>query len=130
MTGRMRHVLLVPVALALVLVVAMPAVAGETIQRHGPCSAKSVYTVEFKKDFGPTLEVSAFVDSPAAGQAWHVHMRHNGLLFLSTLVTSNTHGNFELQAHHPEKRLMRDTLTVKAFNKVTGEVCAVTRTLS
>lgn len=117
-------------ALALVLVVAMPAVAGEAIYRHGPCSGKSAYTVEFKKDFGPVLEVNAFVDSPAAGQAWQVNMRHNGLLFLSTLVRTNAHGNFELQAHHPEKRLMRDTLTVKAFNKVTGEVCAVSTTLA
>lgn len=91
----------------------MPAVAGEAIYRHGPCSGKSAYTVEFKKDFGPVLEVNAFVDSPAAGQAWQVNMRHNGL-----------------QAHHPEKRLMRDTLTVKAFNKVTGEVCAVSTTLA
>ena len=130
MTGRTRW-LLVPLTLALVMVVALPALAGEAVYRHGTCSmGKSVYTVEFKNDFGPTLEVSAFVDSPVAGQAWLVNMRHNGTVFLSTLVTTNERGNFEVDAHHAAKPLLPDALLFKAFNKVTGEVCTARATLS
>jgi hypothetical protein len=131
MAGGVKRVLLVSLTLALVLVVATPASAAEVVYRHGTCSlGKSVYTVEFKNDFGPTLEVSAFVDTPVAGQAWLVNMRHNGKIFSSTLATTNAQGNFEVDAHHPAKPLMADALLVKAFNKVSGEICTARATLS
>lgn len=130
MAGRMKRLLLVPMVLVLLLVAAVPASAVEVITKHGMCSQGwATYSVEFKNDFGRQLEVDAFVNATQANRAWHVHMRHNGTLFLSEVVTTNSHGNFVIEAHHPAKPLLPDTLVFKAFNKVTGEVCTASATL-
>lgn len=129
MTGRAKRALLVPMALVLLVVAAAPASA-EVVTKAGDCSLGwATYTVEFKNDFGPTLEVSAFVNATQANRVWHVNMRHNGTLFLSERVTTNSHGNFQIEAHHPAKHLLPDALVFKAFNKVTGEVCTARATL-
>lgn len=129
MAGRTRRLLLVPMVLVLLLVAAAPASA-DVVTKAGRCSLGwATYTVEFKNDFGPTLEVSAFVDATEANRAWHVHMRHNGTLFFSETVTTGPAGNFSVEAHHPAKHLLPDSLVFKAFNKVTGEVCRASATL-
>jgi hypothetical protein len=132
MARGIKHLVIVPTVLVLLLVAAAPATAlQDSVTKSGTCSqGMATYSVEFKNDFGPNLEVSALVNATEANRPWHVNIRHNGKLFYSEVVTTGPGGNFQVDAHHPAKPLMPDTLVFKAFNKVTGEVCMAKATVN
>jgi hypothetical protein len=95
---------------------------GDDTVRRGHCSGATTWKVKVGQDDG-RLEVEAEVDSNRAGQTWTWRLVHDGSVSAhGSRVTKAPSGSFEV------RRLMvnragTDTVTLRARNTRTGEVC-------
>ena len=109
--------------MAATLASASPALAkdGDVI-KAGPCSRNSDWKLKLSPENG-RIEVDFEVDQDVAGDTWRVVLRHNGnVFFRGTRTTLAPSGSFEV--HRVVNNLAGpDTITGRARNLRTDEVC-------
>ena len=121
-----------PLAAALVLAVAIPALAagpaqaqsGDEVRRTGSCTGSADVKIKAKHDDG-RIELEAEVDSNRIGQVWRWSIRHNGdLSFAGRARTVAPSGSFEV-----ERRALNaaglDSFKFRAKHRASGQVCVV-----
>jgi len=95
---------------------------GSDTVRRGHCSGASTWKLKVGPDDG-RLEVEAEIDSNRSGQTWGWRLVHDGSLSArGTRVTRAPSGSFEVH-RLMVNRAGTDTVTVRAHNPRTGEVC-------
>ena len=120
---RMR-VALAGVAVAALFAGAAPASAddGGRVLRTGACTGSAHWKLKAKHDDG-RIETEAEVDSNRNGQKWRWRIVHNGSVSArGTATTRPPSGSYDV-----ERRLVnfrgRDTITFRARNIRSGQVC-------
>ena len=120
-----------PLAAALVLAVAIPALSaapaqasGDEVRRTGSCTGNARVEMKAKHDDG-RIELEAEVDSNHNGQVWRWSIRHNGTVsFRGRAMTQAPSGSFEV-----ERRALNvsgvDSFKFRARHRPTGQVCVV-----
>ena len=120
-----------PLAAALVLAVAIPALSaapaqasGDEVRRTGSCTGSANVKIKAKHDDG-RIELEAEVDSNRIGQVWRWSIRHNGdLAFVGRARTVAPSGSFEV-----ERRALNaagiDSFKFRAKHRPSGQVCVV-----
>ena len=120
-----------PLAAALVLAVAIPALSaapaqasGDEVRRTGSCTGNARVEMKAKHDDG-RIELEAEVDSNRNGQVWRWSIRHNGdLSFVGRARTVAPSGSFEV-----ERRAVNaagiDAFRFRARHRASGQVCVV-----
>lgn len=90
--------------------------------RTGSCSGSSDWKLKAKPDNG-RLEVEFEVDQNVNGQVWNVKLKDNGSTFWHGLKTTHSpSGSFSL-TKRTANNAGTDTITGRAVNQNTGEVC-------
>lgn len=112
----------VPLGLAVTVLPASPASAGDGVQRAGDCTRASSTKVKASHDNG-RIELEGEVDSNRRGQTWRWSMLDNGTVVArGTSTTVAPSGSFSVErriANRPGTR----TLTFRATNPTTHERC-------
>jgi hypothetical protein len=115
-----------PLAAALPLlavVTAVPAAAAQSaVLRQGSCSLHSTWKITMAHSDG-RIEAAFEVDQGKVGDAWHVTLKHNGVVYYSgTRTTLAPDGSFEVNRLVPNLPGV-DTIRGVATNPATGETC-------
>jgi hypothetical protein len=122
-TRRLTITLAAATALA-TLGTAAPALAsgGDDVVRRGSCTRSTDWKVKVGPDDG-RLEVEGEIDSNRNGQSWSWRIVHNGSVSAhGTRVTRAPSGSFEVRRMLVNLR-GTDTVTFRARNPRSGEVC-------
>ena len=90
-------------------------------EKHGSCSSSSRWDLNLEKEFG-VIEIDVDVDTPKAGQAWIVRLKHNGVLFDKVSRVSDREGEIEVDRRR-NNRPGEDRIKFRAVNQATGETC-------
>lgn len=101
-----------------------PAIAakGSDVVRTGGCSAATDWKLKVGNEDG-RLEVEFEVDQNRNGQVWNVTLKRNGNAFWSGQRTTHApSGSFEVN-RLTTNGAGTDTITGRAVNSSTGEVC-------
>ena len=110
-------------AVAVPFALAAPASAGGTeVVRRGSCTGSADWKVKAKHDDG-RIEVEGEVDSNRNGQLWRWRIVHDGSV--SARGWARTHapsGSFSVERRVVDRR-GTDTITFRARNPRSGEVC-------
>ena len=121
-----------PLAAALVLAVAIPALAagpaqarsGDEVRRTGSCTGRAEVTIKAKHDDG-RIEIEAEVDSNRNGQVWRWSLRHNGdLSYRGKARTVAPSGSFSIE-RRPLNVAGVDSFKFRAKHRASGQVCVV-----
>lgn len=124
-----------PLAAALVLAVAIPALSaapaqasGDEVRRIGSCTGSARVEIKAKHDDG-RIELEAEVDTNRIGRTWRWVIRHNGFVsFRGRAVTRAPSGSFEVERSAVNVRGL-DSFKFRARHRPTGQVCVVRVTL-
>jgi uncharacterized protein (DUF2147 family) len=120
-----------PLAAALVLAVAIPALAAgpaqassDEVRRTGSCTGSANVKIKAKHDDG-RIDIEAEVDSNRNGQVWRWSLRHNGdLSYRGKARTVAPSGSFTI-----ERRTLNaagvDSFKFRAKHRPSGQVCVV-----
>ena len=125
----MKKVMLIGVAAlaGVALVLAPTALAGPAkhhnrVVKSGNCTVASTWKLKAKADDG-RIEVEFEVDQNRNGQTWNVVLKKNGTTFWSGQRTTQApSGSFEVRKF-VNNSAGTDTITGRATNPKTGEVC-------
>lgn len=125
-TVKRRTLVALTTALALILVPATLAVAGQNdVVRRGTCTDASHWKLKVSPD-DRRLEVEFQVDQNASGDRWRVRIRHDGhIAFRGTRTTRTTRspsGSFEVRIRE-RNHSGPDRFRARARNLSTDEVC-------
>ena len=101
---------------------------GGGVQKQGRCDANSTWKLKAKPD-NARLEVEFEVDQNVSGDTWNVRLRDNGMTFFKgTRVTVPPSGSFTVH-RFTANQAGTDTITARAANQRTGEVCRAALTI-
>jgi hypothetical protein len=120
---------------AIVMAAAMLAVPAGTLARGGggivhagTCTAASTSKIKIHPDDG-RIQVEFEVDQNRVGKTWNVRLVHNGnVFFTGKRVTQAPSGSFEVRKF-TGNRAGTDTITGRATNPASGEVCTATASI-
>jgi uncharacterized protein (DUF2147 family) len=121
-----------PLAAALVLAVAIPALAagpaqarsGDEVRATGSCTGSADVRIKAKHDDG-RIEIEAEVDSNHNGQVWRWSLRHNGdLSYRGRARTVAPSGSFSIE-RRPLDVAGSDAFKFRAKHRASGQVCTV-----
>jgi len=116
------------VAAALLVTAPAAFAGGRGAQKSGKCSAASTWKLKVKPDNG-MIEASLEVDQNVVADTWAVVLKDNGKVFLQgNRVTKAPSGSFEV-TKRTANQVGPDTVTARAANAATGEVCKASATL-
>ena len=95
------------------------------VRVNGDCTGSSTSKLKLSPDNG-RIEVEWEVDSNHNGQTWNVRLRNDGVKFFSgQKVTKAPSGSFTVHKR-TSNGAGTDTITARARNAATGEVCTAT----
>ncbi len=105
--------------------IALPPEAGAKggdVIRTGVCSGAAHWKLKLSPDNG-RIEVEFQVDTNKVGRAWHVQIRHNGvLIFVGKRVTKAPSGAFTVR-RLTNNRAGTDSFRAGARAAVSGQIC-------
>jgi hypothetical protein len=110
-------------AVAVPIALAAPATAGgDEVIRRGSCTGSTDWKLKAKHDDG-RLEVEGEVDSNRNGQTWRWRFVHDGSVSARGWATTRgPSGSFDVERRMVNRR-GTDTITFRARNPRSGEVC-------
>ena len=112
----------VPLGLALAVLPAAPASAGDGVERAGDCTRTSTTKIKASHDDG-RIELEGEVDSNRRGQTWRWSMLDGTTrVAAGTSTTVAPSGSFSVERRIANRAGTR-TLTFRASNAATGERC-------
>ena len=119
-------------AVGAVMAIAVPGIAsakgGDGVTVKGTCTAPSSSQLKLKADNG-RIETEFEVDQNVVGAAWKVTISDNGTIVArANATTTAPSGSFTVRRLIPN-RAATDTVTARAKNVSTGEICSATASL-
>ena len=103
---------------------AAPANAATHTLTRGTCTGGGTVTLELQHSDPGVLEAGFEVDHAKRGSVWRVRLVHNGVAYFSDRRTA-TGGTFSIDGVLTD-RSGTDTISGRARNLATGQVCTVT----
>ena len=127
----MRKALMVMIAgaIALTIAAAAPAAnaAGAAVTKSGTCG-RHTWSLALNHDHG-RIEADYKLNKVSAGSTWRVVMKDNGVRFFRGTRTATTERHIEVDTF-TRNRTGTDTITVRAANLASGQVCTATAGIS
>ncbi|MDH4112285.1 MAG: hypothetical protein OEV60_06310 [Actinomycetota bacterium] len=114
-----------PVALALaaMLLLAAPALAGDGARRRGSCSGgPGDWTLRVRRVDGGYLRVRFAIDDVKAGQPWQLFLSDNGTRIYSGTKRSTSSGEVHV-SRRTRNRAGSDRIAASGVNTETGTSC-------
>lgn len=102
---------------------AMASARDDDVRTSGSCSGRSTWKMKAQSEDNNKLEAELEVDSNVNGQRWNIVLRNNGVVvWRGSRTTVAPSGSFSV-SRLIANRAGSDTITGRATNPVTGEVC-------
>lgn len=121
---------LAALALAGATTLVAPSVQAATpnLLQRGTCSGRSVVTLQLAHSDPGIVEAGFQIDNARPGSTWGIVLTHNGLTYFNGVRRAAADGSFSVDRRLPDLA-GRDTVSGRARNSTTGEVCTVSASI-